>query len=244
MLIVLNVGHRLAQVAVGADARRGETVLDLREVLLEHGYPVLADNDALHLARLRLLVPFVRANLLDRVSLGWIRVEDLLDEVSARFADDARNKVVATQYLLVQLARVWILERQVAARHSVQDDASRPDVRVQTMVSLAGNHLGSSVAWRAARSLQCLTLAVHVRETEVHDLYVVLVVEQQVLRFQVAMADLDLVDVLDTGDYLLHEATRLLFLQALPLDNVVEQFTSAGVLHDQEQLARRLDNLQ
>lgn len=57
------------------------------------------------------------------------------------------------------------------------------------------------------------------------------------------MADLDLVDVLDAGDNLLHEATRLLFLQALPFDDVVEQFTSAGILHDQEQLARRLDNL-
>ena len=101
MLVVLDVGHRLAQVAVGADAGRGEAVLDLREVLLEHGYPVLADNDALHLARLRLLVPFVRANLLHRVSLRWVRVEDLLDEISAWLADYTWDKIVATQYLLV-----------------------------------------------------------------------------------------------------------------------------------------------
>ena len=79
MLIILDVCHRLGQVAVGADAGCGEAVLDLREVLLEHGYPVLADNDALHLARLCLCVPFVRANLLDRETFLRIRVEDLLD---------------------------------------------------------------------------------------------------------------------------------------------------------------------
>lgn len=96
MLIVLDVGHRLGQVAVGADAGCGEAVLDLRQVLLEHGYPVLADNDALHLARLCLRVPFVRANLLDREALLWIRVEDLFDKVSARLADYARYQIVAT----------------------------------------------------------------------------------------------------------------------------------------------------
>ena len=57
------------------------------------------------------------------------------------------------------------------------------------------------------------------------------------------MADSNLVDVFDAADYLLREFARLLFLQPLPLNDVVEQLTAARVLHNQEQLATSLDNL-
>lgn len=94
--------------------------------------------------------------------LGRVSIQHLLDELLARFADDAGDEVVAVENLLVQLARVRVLERQVTARHRVQDDATRPDVGIQTVVPLPSDHLGSRVARRPTGRFQGLAVSVHV----------------------------------------------------------------------------------
>ena len=91
------------------------------------------------------------------------------------------------------------------------------------MVTFAGDHLGSCVAGGATGCLERLAILVHVRESKIHNLDVVLVIKQQVLRLQIPMADLDLVDVLDAGDDLLDEPASFLLLETLTLDNVVEE---------------------
>ena len=78
---------------------------------------------------------------------------------------------------------------------------------------------------------------VHVGEAEIHNLNVVLVIKQQVLRLEVSMADLDLVDIFDARDDLLDEPTALLLLEALSLDDVVKQLSAGSILHDEEQLS-------
>ena len=172
-----------------------------------------------------------------------VGVQNLLDQVLRRLRYEARNQVVAVYDLLIQLARVRVLKRQVAAHHRIQNDAAAPDVRVQTLVSLASDHLRSSVARTATSRFEGVAFVVGVRQTEVNDFDVVLVVEQQVLWLQVAVTDAHLVDVLDARDDLLHKPARLLFLQALALHDVVEQLAARRVLHDQEKLPRRLDDL-
>jgi len=57
------------------------------------------------------------------------------------------------------------------------------------------------------------------------------------------VADPDLVDVFDSGYDLLCEPTGLVFLEPLSLDNVIEEFASTGILHDQEKLSRSFDDL-
>lgn len=104
------------------------------------------------------------------------------------------------------------------------------------MIALSSNHLWCCIARRATRSLQRLTLFVHVRETEVNQLNVVSVVEKQVFRLKVPMTHPYLVDVLNARDYLLEELAGLLFLESLTLHYVIKQLSATGVLHDEEQL--------
>jgi hypothetical protein len=69
-----------------------------------------------------------------------------------------------------------------------------------------------------------------------------LLVEQQVLGLEISVANSDFVDVLDARNNLLEEFTSFIFLQALSFDDIVEEFSSARILHDEEQLARSFDN--
>jgi len=111
------------------------------------------------------------------------------------------------------------------------------------VITLAGYHLRCRVAGTATGRLEHLALLVHVGQAEVDNLYVVLIVQQQVLRFQIAVADPNFVDVLHAGDYLLSEATGLFLGETFAFDDVVEKFTAACVLHDEEQLARGFNDL-
>lgn len=51
------------------------------------------------------------------------------------------------------------------------------------------------------------------------------------------MADLVLVQILYTCEYLVEEATSISVLESLLLNDVVKQFTTRGVFHDQKQLS-------
>ncbi len=57
------------------------------------------------------------------------------------------------------------------------------------------------------------------------------------------MDDADLVDVLHPCEDLLHEPYCLFLVQPLFFNDVVEQFTSRGVLHDEVDVCLGLDDL-
>lgn len=56
------------------------------------------------------------------------------------------------------------------------------------------------------------------------------------------MTNAELVDVVDAGDELLEVLGGSLFLELLVLDDHVEEFTSAGEFHHEEQILLCLDN--
>jgi len=56
------------------------------------------------------------------------------------------------------------------------------------------------------------------------------------------MDDVELVEVLDTSDYLVEELDGLRFFDPLVLDDVIEKLSPTCILHDQVQLFRRLDD--
>lgn len=68
---------------------------------------------------------------------------------------------------------------------------------------------------------------------EVGHLDVALGVEQEVLRLEVAMADVESVAVIDRVDDLLEVVHRLGFLQPATRDEVVEELAARNVLHDE-----------
>jgi zinc transporter ZupT len=48
------------------------------------------------------------------------------------------------------------------------------------------------------------------------------------------MANSDFVDIFNSRDQLLEEATAFLFLQSLAFHNIVEELAAIGVLHNEE----------
>lgn len=165
-------------------------------------------------------------DVFDGVALEGVGVQDLLEHVAGVIADVLGAVVLAGEYLFVECGGVGVFEGQLAADHGEEDDAAGPDVDVYAVVGLAGDHLGRGLAGTAAGRLEHLALLLGVRQPEVHDLDVVGVVQQQVLRLQVAVHDPQFVDLLHPVDDLLEEFARFLFLQPLVLHDLVKQFAT------------------
>lgn len=78
------------------------------------------------------------------------------------------------------------------------------------MVSFARYHLRSRIARTATCRLECLALLVGVAESEVNDLDVIVIIHQQVLWFQVPVANPEFMQVLNARDNLVQESSGFL----------------------------------
>ena len=144
-------------------------------------------------------------------SLG-VSVQNFLDQVLAGSGDEAWDQVVTVQYLFVQSISIWIFKRQVATGHSIKNDAAAPNIRIEAIVPLSSNHFWSSIARTPTCCLQSLSILIGVGEAEVDYFDVIFVVQQQILWFEIAMADFNLVYVFDPRDYLLEKLAAFLLL--------------------------------
>ena len=77
------------------------------------------------------------------------------------------------------------LEWQVPAHHGEEDHAAAPDVDVEALVALAGDHLRGGVAGRPASRFQGFARLVRVAQAKVDELDALVLVKQQVLGLQV-----------------------------------------------------------
>lgn len=84
-----------------------------------------ADVDRRRVRRLVLAhgVPGVSPDVIDGESLGWVRVQDMVDQILCRLREEARHLVLGLDNFLVQLLCVLVLEGQVSAHHRVQNHA-------------------------------------------------------------------------------------------------------------------------
>ena len=111
------------------------------------------------------------------------------------------------------------------------------------MHRVSWSYLRSCITGGTTSRLECLVLFIHVRETKINNLERIVVVEQQVLWFQVTMADATLVQVFDAADQFPIKLGSLLFIQACISDDEVKKFTTVGMLHDHEKFFFRLNDL-
>ena len=86
------------------------------------------------------------ADVLNAIPLLRISVQNPTDQVLALTGEELGKRVVSTHDLLVEVARLRIFKRQITADHGVEDDARRPDVRLEAVIPLSGDHLWRSVA--------------------------------------------------------------------------------------------------
>ena len=89
-----------------------------------------------------------------------------------------------------------------------------------------------------------MRILIHVRKSKINYFNVVLpLLQQQVLRLEVTVADAQLVQVLHAFEDLVEELGCIDVVHSIVSDNVIEKLASIGVLHYQVKLTFCLDYL-
>ena len=188
--------------------------------------------------------PLVVQNAFEGDPLLRVHVDDLSQQVLGVAAESLRDLELAAYDPVVELVEVVVVEGQVAGEHGVEHDSQRPDIGLDGVVFLFGEHFWWRVAGRAAGSFYFLISLVEPPEPEVDELHLHLVfAQQQVLGLEVAVDDVLGVEVLQRVDDLNKKSERGFFVEVLSRDDEVVQLSAAHVLHDEEDAAGALDDV-
>lgn len=112
-------------------------------------------------------------------------------------------------YRLVQFLRVGTVKRQVPKTHRVQDDTCTPNISLETVVRMAHQHFRGCVTRTSTGCMQQLVFGVNVAQTEINQFEVELVVEQNILWFQISVNHPERMNVLNCVEKLLEELAGL-----------------------------------
>ena len=131
---------------------------------------------------------------------------------------------------LVGVLDIFGLERRASVDQSVNDDSDAPHIDF-VAVPLRLQYLWSDVIGRSADGLLLLPVEINARgQSEIPDLDVHMLVEEQVAQFQIPMDDLLSVQVLKPLQHLQHEVLHLALREpALSLYQIVEGLSKGGL---------------
>mmetsp|Transcript_3398 Transcript_3398/g.7606 ORF Transcript_3398/g.7606 Transcript_3398/m.7606 type:complete len:221 (+) Transcript_3398:187-849(+) len=110
--------------------------------------------------------------------------------------------------LLEEVGNVLVVKGERAAQQRIENHAAAPHVHLGSGVELARDDFGRRVVGRAAARLEEVAVLHDVGEAEVGDAELLVAVEQQVLRLEVAVHHRVLVAVLDARHELLEHDPR------------------------------------
>lgn len=151
-----------------------------------------------------------------------------------------------------EMTNVLVVEGEATGEERKEDDTAGPNVGgravvVETLLELVrsaqsprrgtetthSDNLGRSVVRRSTARLQQLSTALEGGHSKVGDLDVLLAVEEEVLGFEIAMANVEAMTVVHSRDDLLEVVQRLVGVKTTARDEVVEQLAAFDVLHDE-----------
>mmetsp|Transcript_88776 Transcript_88776/g.286900 ORF Transcript_88776/g.286900 Transcript_88776/m.286900 type:complete len:318 (-) Transcript_88776:65-1018(-) len=178
--------------------------------------------------------------LLSRVALCRIQFNQTSDQVlrvlgyvlPIRRIEAELAKSDLAQHLGIRVAE----ERRVATEHDIHYDAHAPEIG--ELVILALQHLRSDVVRRASLRLHVLAFMELAGQAEVDDFQralidAIFVLKEEVLGFQISVADVGFMHVVDGFDDLLHQSSSLHLREVTTLDDSVKELTARAQLHDQ-----------
>mmetsp|Transcript_33795 Transcript_33795/g.84808 ORF Transcript_33795/g.84808 Transcript_33795/m.84808 type:complete len:301 (+) Transcript_33795:122-1024(+) len=153
------------------------------------------------------------------------------------------HAVVGCHDHLEELADVIAGEGRIAREQNVGDHTHRPHVH-RLAIWFFLQDLGSHIAGRSAGGLQLHHIVKDLGQTEIGQLQVqlVLLFEEDVLRFDVTVHDVDVVQVVHGLADLTHRLLRVGLCEGATCYDVVEEFTTACILHHQIELVGGLAN--
>mmetsp|Transcript_15708 Transcript_15708/g.41633 ORF Transcript_15708/g.41633 Transcript_15708/m.41633 type:complete len:289 (+) Transcript_15708:425-1291(+) len=233
----------------GDDVQGSLLQLVLRPEASEVVDEVALQGDVDGLRRL-VLDPLVIQGLLGSVAVTGVHLQEHADQNLGILRNvlpirGIEGKVAQThlrKHLGIGLAE----EGRVATEHHVHDDADAP--HVTELVVLASKHLRGHVVGCAGLCGQHLAGLERAGQAEVDDLDQVLLNgllrhEEKVLGFEVAVAHVVLVHVVEGPHDLLHQDGGLHLREMARLDDAVEKLAARGELHDQVDVAVVLEGL-
>jgi len=133
-----------------------------------------------------------------------------------------------------QRLNVVILEGKSSTEHHVEDDSATPNIDLRTGVEATTNNFRGGVIGASATCFEEVAVLDLTRETEVGNLHVQVLVEQDVFWLEIPVNNLELVAVFDTGHDLLKEPTSNWLSHASIRDDVLEKFAPGEFEYDDD----------
>mmetsp|Transcript_76339 Transcript_76339/g.166671 ORF Transcript_76339/g.166671 Transcript_76339/m.166671 type:complete len:320 (+) Transcript_76339:628-1587(+) len=189
-------------------------------------------------------------SLLGAVPIARVHLKEHPDEVFGVLGDvlpiGRVERKIANADLGKDLSISFTKEWWVAAEHDVHDDADAP--HVAELIVLARQDLRRHVVRRAGLRLEKLAWFELARKTEIDDFEEILLDgvlghEQEIFRFEISVANMVLVHVVDGPDNLLHQYGGLDLGEVSGLDNSVEEFSSSSEFHHEVDVSVVLEGL-
>ncbi|KAJ6804142.1 putative CBL-interacting protein kinase 6 [Iris pallida] len=166
---------------------------------------------------------------------GRVGVEEPGDEAAGVGGEPRGAPEVPPVGLPVHGQDVVVLEREEAGEEHVEDDAAGPEVGLPAVVALPRDDLRRDVRRGPARGAQEVG-AGEGAEAEVGDLEVAAVVEEEVLRLEVAVVDAAGVAEGDGGEELAEVAAGGVLAEAAVAGDAGEELAAADELHGEVDL--------
>jgi len=170
--------------------------------------------------------PPVRAYLFDGRSLVGLNAEHPCYKFASVHRDAVEHRINPSRDFLVELPLRHPLEGVVSAQHEEQDHTQRPNVRLEPIIVLFLHDFRGHVRRGPAEDLQTTVLGSANTEAEVDKLYVIPLINNNVLELEVPVADVLVVKCADGLAELSEEDPGLLLGQnpfgALKFDVLVQ----------------------
>jgi len=129
---------------------------------------------------------------------------------------------------------VFILEGKPSTQHHVENDSATPDINLRSGVKATANNFRGGVVGASATRFEEVTVLDLTRETEVGNLHVQVVVEQDVFWLEISMDNLEFVAVFDARHDLLEEPTGNRLSHTSVRDDVFEQLATGEFEDDDD----------
>jgi len=101
------------------------------------------------------------------------------------------------------------------------------------MIGLPGYHFRRSIAWGPTSCFKSIGFcSISVRKSKINNFDPFIWIEQQVFWFEISMANIYCMYVLNSSDQILIESACFSLSKSLLWDNIIEQFSPMTVLHD------------
>lgn len=160
------------------------------------------------------------SNFWDFNTLFRVGVKHSLNSLDRIHADIRGNDVKALDNLFIKLFCCLFFERHRPTNHPIEYYSQWPNISDHPIIFFARYHLGGSVAWTSAGSGKHGIFITKIGQSKINDLYIEIVVKQNILGFQVSMSNLQPVKILYCIEYLIeYPSCRPLFQSYLVSHN-------------------------